>query len=358
MRTHELPHDGLETPRTVPGRSRLRAALYHNISESSSPFFDDIKVSIKPAEFERHIGYFQRNYDIVSLNEVLSGNLPKRPFLLTFDDAYRSVFDFAVPLLSRLGLPALFFISSGQVDGKILMNDNVLCYLARSIGLARLEMGITGRPSVCSSVSELIGTVVSTLDYASQARLAIELAERYSIAADVLEDLRKLYITHAQVGQLPAQGIEVANHTYSHVFCRHLDFASEDLEILQAQSFPTTMDRPKSSRVQHSLRTPGRFDRAFEPTTLSFWPRSHLHGDIPAKSARPSRSSLGSSRHATKHRLGNLCPDRALSLAALATNQKLIDGPLWTAPPSSLSADMSRSASPALSKGEKFPRPG
>ena len=217
-------------------------ALYHHVSETLSPFYDDINISIAPAEFERHLRYFQRHYDVVSLNEVLTGSSPKRPLLLTFDDAYKSVFEVAGPLLSRVGLPALFLISSGHVDGKMLMNDHVLCYLSQSIGLAKLESGITGRPAVCGSVNELIGNVVASLDYAAQARLAAELTEKYAISPKVIDELRDLYITREQVGQLSVHGIEVGNHTYSHVFCRRLGPADEELEILQAQTSLAGMD--------------------------------------------------------------------------------------------------------------------
>ncbi len=216
-------------------RTRLRVALFHHISNESSPFYDDIQVSIAPAEFERQIRYFQKNYDIVSLSDILSGQLPARPLLLTFDDAYRSVVEVAAPLLSRLRLPALFLISAGHVDGKVLMNDHVLCYLSHTMGLGNLETAITTAPPVCATVGELIGKVVSTLDYGNQISLSAELVKRYEVPAQVLGELRKLYITRAQVRQLTSQGIEVGNHTYSHVFCRHLDSASEELEILQAK---------------------------------------------------------------------------------------------------------------------------
>ena len=216
-------------------RSRLRVALYHHISDESSPFYDDIHVSIAPKEFARQIRYFQKNYDIVSLADILSGQVPRRPLLITFDDAYRSVFDVAVPLLQSQRLPALFLISAGHVDGKVLMNDHVLCYLSHKIGLAALETEITGAPPKARSVGELIGKVVSTLDYGAQASLSTELVRRYAIPAEVIGELRNLYITRSQVRQLAARGIEVGNHTYSHVFCRHLDPASEELEILQAK---------------------------------------------------------------------------------------------------------------------------
>jgi peptidoglycan/xylan/chitin deacetylase (PgdA/CDA1 family) len=216
-------------------RSRLRVALFHHITNEPSPFYDDLQVSISPAEFERQIRYFQKNYDIVSLGDVLGGQLPRRPLLLTFDDAYRSVAEVAAPLLSRLRLPALYLISAGHVDGKVLMNDHVLCYLSHTVGLNKLETAITGARPRCASVRELIDKVVSSLNYGSQVGLSAELVRRYEVPAQALSSLRRLYLTRAQVHQLPSQGIEVGNHTYSHVFCRHLDLASEELEILQAK---------------------------------------------------------------------------------------------------------------------------
>jgi peptidoglycan/xylan/chitin deacetylase (PgdA/CDA1 family) len=234
---HRTPqsHTVVDGPAPVMSQTRLRIALYHHISDRRSDFYDDLLVTLAAAEFERQIRYFQLNYDIIGLDEVLSGNLPRRPLLITFDDAYRSVFEVAGPILSSLRLPALFLVSSGNVDGKMLMNDHILCYLSKTIGLAQLETSLTGRPPVCRSVRDLISSVVASFDYARQAGLAAELTERNAIKADVLDDLRKLYISQDQISRLAALGIEVGSHSLSHVFCRNLEPPDDEQEILEAQ---------------------------------------------------------------------------------------------------------------------------
>jgi peptidoglycan/xylan/chitin deacetylase (PgdA/CDA1 family) len=52
-----------------------------------------------------------RDYEVVSLETVLSGELPRRALLITFDDGYRSIAEVALPILRRLGLPSVFFVT-------------------------------------------------------------------------------------------------------------------------------------------------------------------------------------------------------------------------------------------------------
>jgi peptidoglycan/xylan/chitin deacetylase (PgdA/CDA1 family) len=46
-----------------------------------------------------------------------TGGLPRRPVLLTFDDAYSSVLEHALPALAEFGAPAVVFAVSGRVGG-------------------------------------------------------------------------------------------------------------------------------------------------------------------------------------------------------------------------------------------------
>ena len=57
-----------------------------------------------------------RDYEIVGLDAVLSGNLPRRSLLITFDDGYRSFVDIALPVLRRLGLPSVLFVTGACLE--------------------------------------------------------------------------------------------------------------------------------------------------------------------------------------------------------------------------------------------------
>ena len=57
--------------------------------------------------------------DIGGLRAALAGDLrlPERAAVITFDDGYRSVHEYALPVLQRLACPALLFVPTDFVDG-------------------------------------------------------------------------------------------------------------------------------------------------------------------------------------------------------------------------------------------------
>src|SRR5215470_13508145 len=119
-------------------RPPLRAVLYHHVTDHPSPLVDQLGVSTRPDVFEAHLCKLARNYEVVSLNTVLSGEMPRRALLITFDDGYRSVAEIALPILRRLGLPSVFFITGECLDRDSLPLDNILSHLFAGVGIGRL----------------------------------------------------------------------------------------------------------------------------------------------------------------------------------------------------------------------------
>jgi peptidoglycan/xylan/chitin deacetylase (PgdA/CDA1 family) len=93
---------------------------YHHVSEVT-PFL----TSIKPDEFEAHLDYLvQEKFDVISLSAFLarvkSGDLPaKKTAVITFDDAYLSIYDTAWPLLKTRGFPFSVFVNTQSVEHKL-----------------------------------------------------------------------------------------------------------------------------------------------------------------------------------------------------------------------------------------------
>ncbi len=73
---------------------------------------------------------------------MLSGRLPSRALLITFDDGYRSFVESALPVLRRFGLPSVLFVTGAYSRSRHLPLDNLLSYLCASIGLERLAVAI------------------------------------------------------------------------------------------------------------------------------------------------------------------------------------------------------------------------
>lgn len=79
---------------------------YHAVSPTW-----DAPLSVTPERFEQQLRSFvRRGYRGATFSEALARPPAARTLVVTFDDAYRSVLDLALPILERLGLPGTVFV--------------------------------------------------------------------------------------------------------------------------------------------------------------------------------------------------------------------------------------------------------
>lgn len=210
----------------------LQVVLYHHVSGEPSPLVDRLRVSTPPALFEAHVERLARDYEIVGLDEMLSGELPRRALLITFDDGYRSVLDVAAPVLARHGLPSVFFVSAAHVTPGSLPLDNLLSWLSHRVAPEELHEAVSGVREASSSFAAVMAQVAA-LDYGRRSRLGDELAERFAVDREALRRESGLFLDSSDLRRLPALGIEAGNHTRSHVHCRCLrDEDAVELELV------------------------------------------------------------------------------------------------------------------------------
>ncbi len=91
----------------------MRAILtYHSIDRSGSP------ISVSPDEFRAHCRFLTSGrVRVASLRDVVTAPEGEDVVALTFDDAFRSLWDEAWPLLREHQLPATVFVVGDHVGG-------------------------------------------------------------------------------------------------------------------------------------------------------------------------------------------------------------------------------------------------
>jgi peptidoglycan/xylan/chitin deacetylase (PgdA/CDA1 family)/CelD/BcsL family acetyltransferase involved in cellulose biosynthesis len=93
-----------------------RVFYYHRVNDENDPFFDAISTSL----FEEHVRFLARNYQVVSLGEMMQyleeGRSTDTVVAITFDDGYRDNYEKAFPILKRYGVPATIFLTTGSLD--------------------------------------------------------------------------------------------------------------------------------------------------------------------------------------------------------------------------------------------------
>lgn len=114
----------------MPRPRPLRVLAYHAIQDlKGAPLVGPY--SVPPRLFARQLALLRRlGFQFISPDEFVAfvagrGGLPRRPVLLTFDDAYQDLLDAALPVLHRHRIPAVVFVVSGQVGGTNVWDEAV-----------------------------------------------------------------------------------------------------------------------------------------------------------------------------------------------------------------------------------------
>jgi peptidoglycan/xylan/chitin deacetylase (PgdA/CDA1 family) len=225
-------------------RYSLRCVLFHHIADRPSAFTDGMSVTIRRKEFDDRIRFLAQHYTPIDLETFLhgaqGGKLPRRPVLVTFDDAYASVAEEAAPICRKYRVPALFFVNAAFLGNRDLSMDNFLAYVANTFGLAEInalarEFNGPQQP-LLRSRKQVTSEFIPTLSTERLEAFKRQLAAAVGVDTGQLANAARLYLSLDQLRELASSGFEIGNHTFSHVHCR----------ILAGQDFHTEIENNKS----------------------------------------------------------------------------------------------------------------
>ena len=222
-------------PPKVYASPHLTVVVYHHIADRVDAFTDRLMVTTPPELFRAHVRFFHDNYDVIAPGDLGDGKQPKRPLLITFDDAYRSVCEVASPILRDRNMEALFFINPAAILDRLLPTDNLLCLAMTVFGedeVAKIA-GCNLRPA--PSLPRLLMTVVARLSAPQLAQLRQALLLRLGYTEADLFARTSLIMTPKHLAELGSYGLHAANHTMTHRMLHVLSAAELDYEIRAAK---------------------------------------------------------------------------------------------------------------------------
>ena len=210
---------------------------YHHFERSNSPFTRHLGVSTSPAAFAQQLAYFKSHYTPISLDQLLSGDLPANPLLLTIDDAYRSVLTIAAPVLAKAGVPALLMSNPRVIAGSFAPIDNVL-------SLAFGELGPTGLGIACGladpwtcDVQRIVREMLPGLSVTAREDLKQRLLRLLGVSEAALVQKMGLFLNPEELKSLvTGHGFALGSHTRSHMHLRSLSRPEAKAEIEEGKT--------------------------------------------------------------------------------------------------------------------------
>ena len=138
---------------------KVPVLMYHAVSDN--PWGDTtLFVSIK--NFELQMKYLYDNgYTPLFLNEIDSAKNYDKPIVVTFDDGYKNIYDYAYPILKKYNVKSSFYLITDWMDGDTYISPEMAVELDKS---KLFEIGVHTKTHV----------KLGTLDYDTQYNEIIE----------------------------------------------------------------------------------------------------------------------------------------------------------------------------------------
>jgi peptidoglycan/xylan/chitin deacetylase (PgdA/CDA1 family) len=216
------PMDGLWRRRL---RGKVLCLLYHRVDQPGRvPFLDRFGVPPIPAvELADELRFLQRQgARFLTFADLRQGRFPAGDgfgVIVSFDDGLRCNYREGLEVLEALGLPAVFFQSSGMLAGQELIWEHSLYWYGHHpefaphlADLARRELGL---PASLQG-AELIARLRDHTPIDQVRGLLAALAERWGTRADLAAVAKRIYPTPADLRRASQAGHEVGSHGHHH----------------------------------------------------------------------------------------------------------------------------------------------
>lgn len=108
--------------------------MYHNVGVGDK--YENIWIT--PDNFDDQLSFLKKHkYNVVSMDKLVDmiksgGSIPRNTVALTFDDGEVNNYEAALPILSRHGLTATFFVPSAKIGKKGRLNWEQLRQMVKS----------------------------------------------------------------------------------------------------------------------------------------------------------------------------------------------------------------------------------
>lgn len=239
--------------RRAAGGTRVLILSYHRVVARIGD--DDSRtlptLSIAQETFRRHLEVLRESFEIVPLDRALAvldgseratGDLA----VVTFDDGYKGVHKYALPVMRELDVPGVVYVPSGFVGtGERLLHDRLWDALERlqqrrltplSVGIEHALAELLAAAMIAGGTHATLERLISQNPARTLHALAGALEERLGLVGVRVPE-GHLNMSWQELRELDRNGIVIGGHTVGHTVLTHeaLPDAVEELARCKAE---------------------------------------------------------------------------------------------------------------------------
>ena len=199
----------------VRNRHHLTTVMFHRVLPANDPrsIGANESYTITPDEFDQCLSFFQRHYNVISLEQLRgpTGSLPARPLLITFDDGWQDNLQYAAPVLRKHDLPAVLFVASGAIgsDKGFWQEDLLDRYICGSLNSADHQLLCSPTDLSGKGAAEPVIQRLAKLPEGERADLLGKVSPRE-------KQLPRQMATAEELHQMQEMGWVLGGHGHSH----------------------------------------------------------------------------------------------------------------------------------------------
>jgi peptidoglycan/xylan/chitin deacetylase (PgdA/CDA1 family) len=104
-------------------RERATIVMYHRVLPAGADTFSSDSIIVTPQTFERQLRFLKRHFRLLSMRDLAEAWESRRPLpsmscVVTFDDGWFDNHRYALPILRKLGVPAVVFAATDYVGSQ------------------------------------------------------------------------------------------------------------------------------------------------------------------------------------------------------------------------------------------------
>ena len=235
-------------------KSQIAVLMYHRVCPRDNSWS---LAGVSPSDFEKHMEYFRRNFEILSLETlaqyIRDGKHPtEKSVAVTFDDGYKDNLVYAYPILKEYNIPATIFLTTGFIGTDRLLWWDKVGYAISNTSLKEFKVDGLGHYNLDSMIDRLMATSKITEQMKSmpnETKLQTEEELLSTLKVEIPSGLgNTMLLNWDEITQMDSSIISFGAHTVNHPILTNVPLEQAKHEIIQSkEELEARLDRPITS---------------------------------------------------------------------------------------------------------------